>query len=188
MGEIIGYIRVSSSDQNPARQKEALNNYGCTKLFTDKLSGKDRKRPELEKMLNYIREGDVVVVESISRLARSTRDLLDIVDQIKGKDVDFVSLKESINTNTPQGKFVLTIFAALSELERESIRQRQAEGIAIAKGAGKYKGRKPIELDQTELEGLIDRWRRGEIKQAYICRKLGISRSTLARKIKGSDR
>jgi len=184
MGETIGYIRVSSEDQNLARQEVALKDFGCTKLFADKISGKDKNRPELRRMLDYIREDDTVVVESISRLARSTRDLLDIVDIFNDKRVSFVSLKEQIDTNTPQGKFVLTIFAALSELERDYIRQRQAEGIAIAKKEGKYKGRKPIPIDQTELEGLIDRWKRGEIKQAYICKKLGISRSTLARKIR----
>ena len=185
MGETIGYIRVSSEDQNLARQEAALMEYGCIKLFTEKVSGKDKNRPELKRMLDYIREDDVVVVESISRLARSTRDLLDLVDIFNGKNVSFVSLKEQIDTTTPQGKFILTVFAALSELERGYIRQRQAEGIAIAKQEGKYKGRRPAPVDQTELEGLVDRWERGEIKQAYICRKLGISRSTLARKIKG---
>ena len=184
MGEIIGYIRVSTEDQNTARQEAALKEKGCTRLYLDRLSGKDSKRPQLQEMLSYIREGDTVVVESISRLARSTRDLLEIVDYFNSKGVSFVSLKEAIDTNSPQGKFVLTIFGALSELEREYIRQRQAEGIAIAKEQGKYKGRKPKEIDKTELEGLIERWERGEIKQAYICKKLGISRSTLARKIK----
>ena len=184
MGEKIGYIRVSTDDQNTTRQEVALTEHGCIKLFIDKMSGKDRKRPQLESMLNYIREGDTVVVESISRLARSTKDLLDIVDQFNSKNVAFVSLKEDIDTTTPQGKFVLTIFGALSELERDYIRQRQFEGIAIAKAQGKYKGRKPKEIDQTELESLVERWRLGEIKQAYICEKLGISRSTLARKMK----
>lgn len=183
MGETIGYIRVSTAEQNTARQEAALLEYGCQKCFIDKMSGKERQRPQLEAMLNYIREGDTVVVESISRLARSTRDLLDIVDKLKDRGAAFISLKESIDTTTPQGKFVMTIFAALSELERDSIRQRQAEGISIAKQAGKYKGRKPKEIDQTMFEALIERWQRGEIKQAYICKTLGISRSTLARKI-----
>ena len=184
MGEKIAYIRVSTEDQNPARQEAALTEYGCTKFFIDKMSGKDKKRPQLKSMLDYIREGDTVVVESISRLAISTKDLLDIIEQLNSKKVSFVSLKEDMDTTNPQGKFVLTIFAALSELEREYIRQRQSEGIAIAKAEGKYKGRKPKEIDQTELEGLVDRWKRGEIKQSYICKKLGISRSTLARKMK----
>ncbi len=184
MGELIGYIRVSTEEQNPARQEEALRESGCQRLYADKISGKNRHRPQLDEMLSYIREGDTVIVESISRLARSTRDLLDIVDIFKEKGVAFISLKESIDTTTPQGKFMLTIFAALSELERENIRQRQSEGIAIAKSQGKYKGRKPKEIDQTEFEALVDRWQRGEIKQAYICKKLGISRSTLSRKMK----
>lgn len=184
MGEIIGYIRVSSEDQNPARQEKSLKEKGCTRLYMDKMSGKDRNRPQLQEMMDYIREGDTVIVESISRLARSTRDLLEIIERFNDKKVSFISLKESIDTDSPQGKFMLTVFAAMSELERGYIRQRQAEGIAIAKSEGKYKGRKPKDIDQTELEGLIDRWERGEIKQAYICKKLGISRSTLARKIK----
>ena len=116
---------------------------GCEKVFSDMLSGKDRNRPGLQAMLDYIREGDVLYVESISRLARSTRDLLQIVEELQVKGVQFVSEKESIDTSTPQGRFILTVFAALSELEREQIRQRQAEGIAIAKQQGKYQGRQP---------------------------------------------
>ena len=184
MGETIGYIRVSSEDQNTARQEVALEEKGCTRIYVDKMSGKNKDRPQLQAMLEYIREGDTVIVESISRLARSTRDLLDIVDRFNEKKVKFISLKEAIDTDTPQGRFVLTIFAALAELEREYIRQRQFEGIAIAKAQGKYKGRKPVEIDRTELEAYVERWRRGEITQAYIYRKLGISRSTLVRKIK----
>lgn len=183
MGETIGYIRVSTEEQNIARQEAALKEKGCTKLYIDKLSGKDKNRPQLKAMLDFVREGDTVIVESISRLARSTRDLLDIVQQLNEKEVTFVSLKETIDTNTPNGKFMLTVFAAISELERDYIRQRQAEGIAEAKKRGVYLGRPAINIDQTELEGLIDRWERGEIKQAYICKKLGISRSTLARKL-----
>lgn len=183
MGETIGYIRVSTEEQNIARQETALKEKGCTRLYIDKLSGKDRNRPELEAMLGYVREGDTVIVESISRLARSTRDLLDIIQQLDDKKVTFVSLKETIDTDSPTGKFMLTVFAAISELERDYIKQRQAEGIAEAKKRGVYFGRPSIDIDQTEFEGLIDRWERGEIKQAYICKKLGISRSTLARKL-----
>ena len=161
-----------------------MNRLECEKVFRDVLSGKSTERPGLQEMMNYIRSGDVVYVESISRLARSTRDLLRIIDDFKDKGVEFVSEKESINTTTAQGRFVLTIFAALAELERESILQRQAEGIALAKERGTYKGRLPKKIDEIELDNLLKRWKDGDITQQYICKKLGISRSTLFRRIR----
>lgn len=180
----IGYVRCSSADQNPARQEQLLQEKGCEKVFTDMLSGKDRNRPGLQAMLEYIREGDVLYVESISRLARSTRDLLQIVEELKAKGVQFVSQKESIDTSTPQGKFVLTVFAALAELEREQIRQRQEEGIAIAKKQGKYQGRQPIHYDKYLFEQLYKQWEDGDITQKYMCKKLNMSIATLSRRIK----
>ena len=180
----IGYVRCSSSDQNPARQKEILKMAGCEKVFSDMLSGKDRNRPGLQAMLDYIREGDVLYVESISRLARSTRDLLQIVEELQVKGVQFVTEKESIDTSTPQGRFILTVFAALSELEREQIRQRQAEGIAIAKQQGKYQGRQPIQYDKYLFEQLYQQWEDGDITQKYMCKKLKMSPATLTRRIR----
>lgn len=147
----IGYVRVSTEQQNTARQESLMNALGVEKVFIDKQSGKDRNRPELQNLMEYIREGDTVVVESISRMARSVVDLLNIVDELKNKKVEFVSQKENIDTSTPQGKFMLTVFAALAELERENILQRQREGIEIAKSQGKYKGRKPIEVDMERF-------------------------------------
>lgn len=180
----IGYVRCSSVDQNPARQEQLLREKGCEKVFKDMLSGKDRNRPGLQAMLDYIREGDVLYVESISRLARSTRDLLQIVEELKSKGVQFISQKESIDTSTPQGKFVLTVFAALAELEREQIRQRQAEGISIAKNQGKYQGRQPIQYDKYLFEQLYREWEAGDITQKYMCKKLNMSIATLSRRIK----
>lgn len=180
----IGYVRCSSADQNPARQENILKNAGCKKVFSDMLSGKDRNRPGLKAMLDYIREGDVLYVESISRLARSTRDLLQIVEELQNKGVQFVSEKENIDTSTPQGKFILTVFAALSELERDQIRQRQAEGIAIAKQRGKYQGRQPIQYDKFLFEQLYKQWEDGDITQKYMCKKLGMSSATLTRRIR----
>lgn len=133
----IGYIRVSTIDQNTDRQEIALSELGIKKLFIEKVSGKNTERSQFKKMMEYIREGDILYIESISRLARSTRDLLSIVQQLQDKKVDLVSLKENIDTATPQGRFVLTIFGALSELERESTLQRQHEGIAAAHLKGK---------------------------------------------------
>ena len=180
----IGYVRCSSADQNPARQEVLLKKAGCKKVFSDMLSGKDRNRPGLQAMLDYVREGDVLYVESISRLARSTRDLLQILDELQAREVQFISAKENIDTSTPQGKFMLTVFAALSELEREQIRQRQAEGIAIAKQQGKYQGRQPIQYDKYLFEQLYKQWEDGDITQKYMCKKLKMSPATLTRRIR----
>ena len=183
----IGYVRCSSNDQNPARQQKLLQDAGCEKVFMDLLSGKDMKRPGLQEMLSFVREGDVIYVESISRLARSTKDLLQIVEQLREKNVQFISDKENIDTETSQGKFMLTVFAAIAEMEREQIRQRQAEGIEIAKMSGKYKGRKPVQYDQLLFEQLYDAWKKGNITQQYMCKRLNISRSTLARRIRDME-
>ena len=139
----IGYIRVSTEEQNTARQEVLLRELGVDEVFIDKASGKNADRPELTRMMNYVRRGDTVIVESISRFARNTRDLLDLVERLTEKQVEFVSRKEAIDTTTPTGKFMLTVFAAVAELEREYILQRQREGIAIAKKQGKYTGRRP---------------------------------------------
>lgn len=129
----ISYIRVSSIDQNLARQRSLLEDKRIEKEFADKLSGKNTARPGLNEMLAYVRQGDTLYIESISRLARNTVDFLNIFAKLKGKGVRLVSLKEGIDTETPQGKFMLTVFAAFSELEREYIRERQREGIELAK-------------------------------------------------------
>lgn len=137
----VGFIRVSTEDQNTIRQEILMKQLGVERVYIEIASGKSRTgRPQLEAMMDFVREGDVVIVESISRFARSTRDLLTLVEQLTEKGVGFVSQKESIDTNTPQGKFMLTVFGAMAELEREQTLQRQREGIAAAKAAGKYKG------------------------------------------------
>lgn len=179
----VGYIRVSTAEQNTARQVELLTKYGVDKVFEDKKSGKDKNRPGLQEMMSFIREGDTVIVESISRLARSTKDLLSLVDQFREKNVEFVSLKESIDTTTPQGRFALTIFGALSELEREQIRERQAEGIAIAKAEGKYKGRKPIEIDEKLFEAEYRAWKNGDTSPKFIMKRLGLKPATFYRRV-----
>ena len=158
----IGYIRVSTEEQNTARQEVLLRELDVDELFIDKASGKNADRPELTRMMNYVRRGDTVIVESISRFARNTRDLLDLVERLTEKQVEFVSRKEAIDTTTPTGKFMLTVFAAVAELEREYILQRQREGIAIAKKQGKYTGRRPQPLpDNFALAGRRDYRSRG---------------------------
>ena len=136
MGEKIGYIRVSTNEQNTARQEEIMKTLGVDKVYIDRMSGKNTDRPALQKMMDYVREGDSVIVESISRFARNTKDLLELTEELNSKQVQFISQKESIDTDTPAGKFMLTIFGAVAELEREYIRQRQREGIEIAKEKG----------------------------------------------------
>lgn len=136
----IGYIRISTADQNTARQELLMEQLGVDEVYIDRISGRNTNRPELQKMMEYVRRGDTVIVESISRFARNTRDLLELVEKLSAKGMEFVSKKEAIDTTIPTGKFVLTVFGAVAELEREYILQRQREGIAIAKANGVYKG------------------------------------------------
>ena len=175
----IGYARVSTEEQNEARQLHSFDGYTekIKKIFIDKMSGKDTKRPQLQAMLDYVREGDVVVVSDFSRLARSTRDMLQIVQELTDKGVGLISLKENIDTDTPQGRFMLTVFAALAELERETILQRQREGIAIAKQQGKYKGRKPIPFNEDRFRAECKKWRSGEQTAVATMKKLDIKKN-----------
>lgn len=180
----VGYVRTSTEEQNTIRQEKIMADLGVEKVFIEKVSGKSREgRPELEAMMKFVREGDVVVVESISRFARSTRDLLNLVEELTDKNVDFVSQKEAIDTKTPQGKFMLTIFGAMAELEREQILQRQREGIEAAKERGAYKGRKPIEVDEDLLKEIHAKWYKNEITTAHAIKKLGVSRNTFYRRM-----
>ena len=178
----IGYIRISTTDQNTARQEVLMQELGVEQVYIDRMSGKSLDRPELKRMMNFVREGDTVIVESISRFARNTRDLLELVKQLKNKQVEFVSRKEAIDTTTPTGKFMLTVFGAVAELEREYILQRQKEGIAIAKENGVYKGRKPIE--HPAFHTVVRLWREDKITAVEAMRRLNMSPSTFYRKAK----
>lgn len=178
----VGYIRISTKDQNTARQDVLMEQLGVEKVFTDKLSGKNTDRPELQKMMDFVREGDELVVESFSRFARNTRDLLNLTDRLKEKKVRFVSRKESIDTSTPAGEFMLTVFAALAQLERETTLERQAEGIAIAKAEGRMTGRPQKAVDT--FEAVYQEVKAGKKSAAQGARELGIARSTWYRKTK----
>lgn len=180
----IGYVRVSTLEQNTARQDIMMREQEIEKVFTEKISGKSADRPQLHEMLNFIREGDCVIVESISRLARNTRDLLTIVEEIHKKGADFISEKETIDTRTPQGRFMLTVFGAMAELERDSILQRQAEGIAAAKAAGKYTGRQPIKIDDDAFRAECRRWKAGNQTARETMEKLGLKPNTFYRRVK----
>ncbi len=179
----VAYIRVSTKEQNTARQEEIMKSQGVERTYIEKISGKNADRPQLKAMLDYVREGDTVIVESYSRLARSTYDLFNIIEELERKNVSFISLKENVDTSTPQGKLMFTIFAGLAQFERECILQRQAEGIAIAKAEGKYKGRKPVELPDNWNE-IMKLWKAGDITAVVAQRKLNMTPATFYRKVK----
>lgn len=178
----IGYIRISTAEQNIARQEALMQELGVEQIYIDKISGKSMDRPQLQKLLGFVRKGDTVIVESISRFARNTRDLLELIERLNSKQVNFVSKKESLDTTTPSGKFMLTIFGAVAELEREYILQRQREGIAIAKANGVYRGRKRIE--RPEFGNVVRQWQSGKITAVEAMRRLDMKPSTFYRRSK----
>ena len=178
----IGYVRASTTDQNTARQEVLMESLGVNQIYIDRMSGKNTDRPELKRMMTFVREGDTVIVASISRFARNTRDLLDLVERLTSKGVEFVSKKEAIDTTTPSGKFMLTIFGAVAELEREGILQRQREGIAIARDRGIYKGRRSIE--RPEFRQVVALWRKGGITAVEAMKRLDLKSSTFYRKVR----
>lgn len=182
----IGYVRVSTQEQNTIRQEIMLQDLGVDEIFIDKASGKNANRAELKRMMDYVRKGDTVIVESISRFARNTRDLLELVEQLTAKEVEFVSRKEAIDTTTPTGKFMLTVFAAVAELEREYILQRQREGIAIAKHQGKYRGRPAKEY--PDFEHIVTQWRAGEMTAVQAMKRLGMSKTRFYERVKRISR
>jgi DNA invertase Pin-like site-specific DNA recombinase len=187
----IGYIRVSTEHQEAARQQEIMGDYQVDRIFSEKLSGANTDRPQLKAMLDYVREGDTLFIESISRLGRSTKDLLNIIDALAEKGVSLISHKENIDTDTPAGKFMLTVFAALSQLEREQLKQRQREGIEIAKrklpgdvSGGKYTGRKSLPTDWTRFGQLYGEWKAKHITGRDFMRRMDMSANTFYRRVR----
>lgn len=181
----MGYARVSTEDQALERQTKALFEAGVERIFEEKISGKNiNDRPKLKAMLEYLRDSDVLYIESISRLSRDLRDLLNIVDALSKKNIGLISLKEShIDTTSPQGKLIFHIFASLSQFERESIRQNQMEGIAIAKADGKYRGRKKIAIERNAFKKTYDEWQAKKITATKAMQMLGIKRNTFYRRV-----
>lgn len=160
----IAYVRVSTIEQNPKRQQEALKKHHIDKWFIEKLSGKNTDRPQLKLMLDYARENDTIYIESFSRLARNTKDLLNIIENLNSNNIQVISIKENLDTSTPTGKLMLTMIGAISTFEREIMLERQKEGIAIAKQEGKYKGR--TKKEKPEL------WT--QYKEEYYTRKINL--------------
>ena len=183
--KIYGYCRVSTADQNENRQLDAMAELKIPReqIFIDKQSGKNTARPGLQKLLAKIKRGDTVVVESVSRFARNTRDLLDLIDKLTAKGVEFISQKESIDTSTPTGKFMLTVFGAVAELERGYILQRQKEGIIAAKARGVRFGR-PIKKPPENFGELIKQWERGKITFEEILKQTGLKQATFYNRLR----
>ena len=179
------YARVSTLDQYLDRQVIAANERRIPKenIFTEKLSGRDTKRPELQRLMSIVQAGDVVIVESISRFARNTRDLLDLVEMLNTKGVEFISLKENIDTMTLTGKFMLTVFGAVSELERGYILQRQKEGIAAARVRGVRFGR-PIKKPPENFGTLVRQWERGKLPIDVVLKQTGMKEATFYRRLR----
>ncbi len=178
----IAYIRVSSIDQNEQRQIEAMQRYNIEKWFIEKVSGKDTNRPKLKEMLDFAREGDTIHIHDFSRLARSTKDLLDIVELLNSKGITLISNKENIDSSTPTGKLMLTMIGAINEFERTNLLERQREGIIIAKRNGKYKGRKAVSI--PDFDKHYRRYISREISKSELAKELNISRPTLDKLIK----
>lgn len=178
----VAYIRVSSKDQNIDRQVKALEEK-VEKVYIDKVSGKDRQRPQLQELLGFVRKGDTVYFESISRLARNTRDFLELMDMFQSKGVSVVCLKEPIDTTTPAGRMMATVFASMYEMERENIKERQREGIEVAKDKGVKFGRPKQEINE-DFRAVYDKWKAGEVTATKAMDIVGMKRNTFYRRAK----
>ena len=179
----IAYVRVSTVEQNESRQLEGLKKYGIEKWFTEKVSAKDTNRPELQNMIEFAREGDTIYIWDFSRLARSTKDLLDLVELLQDKGINLISVKENLDTSTPTGKLMLTMIGAINEFERANLLERQREGIALAKNQGKYKGRKEISFPANWSE-VYPKWKNRELTGAKAMELLGLKRNTFYKLVK----
>lgn len=179
----IAYVRVSTIEQNEERQVVALKKHDIDKWFTEKVSGKNTDRPQLRAMIDYAREGDIIYIHSLDRLARSTKDLLDIVEELQAKNVNLVSNKENIDTTTATGKLMLTMIGAIAEFERANMLERQREGIAIAKSEGKYKGRKKIDYPNN-WEEVYKKWKNRELTGTKAMEILELKRNTFYKLVK----
>ena len=173
----LGYARVSTDTQSLDRQIDALNNYGVDELLTEKMTGTKRSRPELDRLIDKMREGDTVVIESLSRLGRSTKDLLALVELFNERGVVLVSLKENIDISTPTGKLLVTVLSALCQFERDLTVQRTNEGLTAARARGRKGGRPPA--DKKAIEKALKLYDAKAMSISEICEVCGISQGTL---------
>lgn len=185
-GAKLAYVRVSTVEQNEARQVEALEKHGIDKWYTEKVSGKNLDRPKLRELLDYAREGDTILIHDFSRISRSLADLLGLLEDFDRRGITLVSLHESVDTSTPTGKLLLSIIGAINEFERANMLERQREGIAIAKREGKYKGRKPAQIE--DMAAVYHDYVTRHKSKATIARENGVSRPTLDRLLRKYER
>ena len=179
---LLGYARVSRDSQELSRQIDALNNYGCEEIYTEKITGTKASRPELDKVKLRVRRGDVVVIESLSRLGRSSKDLLTLIDEWNAQGVQLVSLKENIDSTSPTGRMLITVLSAICEFERSIIVQRTNEGLESARSRGRSGGRPPV--DKKDVDKAIKLYRAKTHIVAEITALTGVSQSTLYRYLK----
>lgn len=179
----LGYARVSTNDQNLDRQLDQLSEYGCERIFQEKITGSQKERPELDRMIDMLREGDTVVITELTRLSRSVKDLFEIVETIHSKLSDIKSLKEPwLDTTTPQGKLLFTIFAGISQFDRDIIRQRTIEGLSSARARGR-KGGRP-RMASKEIELALKMYDSRDYSITEIEHATGVSKSSLYRYLK----
>ncbi len=178
---VFGYARVSTEAQNLDRQLDALGKYGVDMIYNEKMSGTKKNRPELTKLLDRITEGDTVVVESLSRLGRSTKDLIELTETFQSKGVNLVSLKESIDTNSPTGKLLFTLMSAIAQFERDVIADRTREGLKSARARGRTGGRPRADPEQVKKAVKLYKTEQYSIKE--IEELTGIKKSTLYRNL-----
>lgn len=179
----VGYIRTSKKDQNPDLQRRELEDFGCQKIFEGQISSRKADRPELRAALEYCREGDELVVWKLDRFGRSLKELIELVNGVRERGIEFVSLRESLDTTTPGGKLVFHVFGAVAEFERDIIRERTMAGLEAAMARGRKGVRKPI-MDEEKLALASKMLKNGEIPVGEVCQAVGVSRSTLYRHLK----
>lgn len=177
---IVGYARVSTTDQHLERQLDSLEAHGCDRIYKEKMTGTKANRPELEKLICALRSGDTLVIESFSRLSRSTKDLLEIIDKLTQMGVNLVSLKEKLDTTTPTGKLMLTMLAALSQFERDIIAERTRDGLRAARARGRKGGRKPVGSEEAKRKALA-MYSANSLTNTEIAKISGVSTATLSR-------
>jgi DNA invertase Pin-like site-specific DNA recombinase len=187
MGHLLGYARVSTTDQQPQLQVDALERAGCYRVFTETASGARADRPVLEQLLDQLRPDDTLVVWKLDRLGRSLRHLVDTVTSLADRGIGFRSLQEAIDTTTPGGKLVFHVFAALAEFERDLIRERTAAGLAAARARGRHGGRPPV-MTAHKLQVAQEMYRSGQYSVAAIAEALGVSRASIYRHLTGDSR
>jgi DNA invertase Pin-like site-specific DNA recombinase len=184
----IGYVRVSSVDQNPARQLEQLNEIRMDIIYQEKISGATQERPELKKMMAALEEGDIIFVTDLTRITRSTRDLFELVDDIKNKKANLKSLKDTwldLSEDNPYSQFLMTVMGGVNQLERDLIRMRQREGIELAKKEGKFKGRvKKYHKNHAGMQHAVELYKKGDKTVNQICEITSISPSSLYRRLR----